>query len=189
MQPFLWQKKRRNTHTHLRGRAQIKTCLQSWSGAVTHWYTNSHLDKYTHTHTLWRSHHSRIHTHIFPQTDPLTSHTHTQGSKQSLSLSLPCSLSCSPFLSLSLSPSHPHTQTTTVYQRVTSREPEGSAEMNVKILTLVIVLLVSLLCSASAGEYRSGQPCRQPFPFAFYFSLCLPWACAGSCSWSVTQHG
>lgn len=33
--------------------------------------------------------------------------------------------------------------------------------MNVKILTLVIVLLVSLLCSASAGEYRSGQPRRR----------------------------
>lgn len=33
--------------------------------------------------------------------------------------------------------------------------------MNVKILTLVIVLLVSLLCSTSAGEYRSvaGHRC------------------------------
>lgn len=39
--------------------------------------------------------------------------------------------------------------------------------MNVKILTLVIVLLVSLLCSASAGEYRSGQPRRRSSLSAF----------------------
>ncbi|KAI1902572.1 hypothetical protein AGOR_G00017260 [Albula goreensis] len=33
--------------------------------------------------------------------------------------------------------------------------------MNVKILTLVIVLLVSLLCSASAGPMASTEPGRQ----------------------------
>lgn len=41
--------------------------------------------------------------------------------------------------------------------------------MNVKILTLVIVLLVSLLCSASAGEYMRGQPCRSSSPSASLF--------------------
>lgn len=82
--------------------------LQSWSGAVTHRDTNRHLDKYT----------------DIPRTQSLRSLT---GSKQSLSLAQ-CSLSCSPSLS-----SRPHTHTTTVYQQVTSAEPEGSAEMNVKI--------------------------------------------------------
>lgn len=177
----LTEEKKRFTFTHLRGRAQIETRLQSWSGAVTRWYTNTYLDKYT--GTVREPPHARTriptnwHTHF--------SHTHTHRGANSLSLSLARSAA----LPLSLTPSHPHTHTTTVYQWVTSGEPEGSAEMNVKILTLVIVLLVSLLCSASAGEYRSGQSCRWSSPFALYFSLCVPWACAGSCSWSVTQHG
>lgn len=42
--------------------------------------------------------------------------------------------------------------------------------MNVKILTLVIVLLVSLLCSASAGEYRRGQPRRSSSPSSLVFA-------------------
>ncbi|CAG08365.1 unnamed protein product [Tetraodon nigroviridis] len=45
--------------------------------------------------------------------------------------------------------------------------------MNVKILTLVIVLLVSLLCSTSAGEYRSvaGHLCSR-FLSVFALGLC-----------------
>lgn len=159
--------------------------------SVLEWRCHTLIHKYVfrqiHRHSQGAT--TRTHTHSHKLTHSLLSHTHTQGSKQSLSLSLLLAqlLSLSP--SLSLTPSHPHTHTTTVYQWVTSGEPEGSAEMNVKILTLVIVLLVSLLCSASAGEYRSGQSCRWSSPFALYFSLCVPWACAGSYSWSVTQHG
>lgn len=42
--------------------------------------------------------------------------------------------------------------------------------MNVKILTLVIVLLVSLLCSAGAGEYTRGRPRRSSSPSSLVFA-------------------
>lgn len=100
----LTEEKKRFTFTHLRGRAQIKTRLQSWSGAVTHWYTNTYLDKYT--GTVREPPHARTriptnwHTHF--------SHTHTQGAN-SLSLSLARSAALP--LSLSLSHSLPSTHT------------------------------------------------------------------------------
>uniref|UniRef100_A0A8C6TBJ4 Apelin n=1 Tax=Neogobius melanostomus TaxID=47308 RepID=A0A8C6TBJ4_9GOBI len=108
--------------------------LQSWSGAVTHRDTNRHLDKST----------------DIPRT--VTSPTHWE---RTVSLSLSARSAARP-----LSLSCPHTHHYSISE-VTSAEPEGSAEMNVKILTLVIVLLVSLLCSASAGPMASMEHGRE----------------------------
>ncbi len=100
---------------------------------------------------------TQIYKHIQP-------HTHTSTLKSKQPLSLPLSLT-------HLSPSHPHTHTTTVYQLATGRETEGRAEMNVKILTLVIVLVVSLLCSASAGKSGAWRLLPRASP-CLSFSLC-----------------
>ncbi len=100
-------------------------------------------------------------TNTFSHTHTQT-HAHTEEQTVSLSFSLAHPLS---------SPSHPHTHTTTVYQLATGRETEGRAEMNVKILTLVIVLVVSLLCSASAGKSGAWRLLPGASP-CLSFSLC-----------------
>lgn len=119
----------------------------------------THHGRRTQTETCPQSQ-RRCHTLAHRYTNTFSEHTEEQTASLSFSLAHPLS-----------SPSHPHTHTTTVYQLAPGRETEGRAEMNVKILTLVIVLVVSLLCSASAGKSGAWRLLPRASP-CLSFSLC-----------------
>lgn len=109
-----------------------------------------------------------------PRTQSLLSLT---GSKQSLSL---CSLSCSPSLSLV------HTHTTTVYQKWRAHSQRGVQKWMWRswrwwLCSWCLCCVLPVLVSTALLPLIS-----------FYILLlrsCLPLACPGSCSWSVTRHG